>query len=86
MFYGATHLCVFDGGALASLHLFGSAATGPYTNGEANSPEDPHTDTELRICEVCSSLPKSYITRHAFAPFLPPSALLLGAPRLGFAQ
>ena len=36
--------------------------------------------------EVCSSLPKSYITRHALAPFLPPSALLLGAPRLGFAQ
>ena len=52
MFYGATHLCVFDKGALASLHLFGSAATGPYTNGEANSPDDPHTDTELRICEV----------------------------------
>ena len=36
--------------------------------------------------QVCSSLPKSYITRHALAPFLSLSALLLGAPRLGFAQ
>ena len=36
--------------------------------------------------KVFDSFPKSYITRHAFAPFLPLSALLLGAPRLGFAH
>ena len=36
--------------------------------------------------EVCSSFSKSYTTQHTLAPFLPLSALLLGAPRLGFAQ
>ena len=51
VFYGATHLCIFDRGALGSLHLFGSAATGPYVNGEVNTADDPHTDSELRVCE-----------------------------------
>ena len=36
--------------------------------------------------EVSNSFPKSYITRHTIAPFMPLSSLLLGAPRLGYAQ
>ena len=51
VFYGATQLCIFDRGALGSLHLFGSAATGPYVNGEVNTTDDPHTDSELRVWE-----------------------------------
>ena len=36
--------------------------------------------------QVCSSLPKSYITRPPLVPLQPPPLQLLGAPRLGFAQ
>ena len=37
-------------------------------------------------CKVCSSLPKSYITRLPLVPLQPPPLQLLGAPRLGLAQ
>ena len=40
----------------------------------------------MRSRQVSNSYSKSYTTQHTLAPFLPLSALLLGAPRLGFAQ
>ena len=45
-----------------------------------------HSPSGRGVSQVFDSFPKSYITRHALAPFLPLSALLLGAPRLGFAH
>ena len=55
----------------------------------------PVSEREPRWCamfrlihenQVCSSLPKSYITRPPLVPLQPPPLQLLGAPRLGFAQ
>jgi hypothetical protein len=48
----ASRVCeTLENGALGFLHLYGSAQTGPYLHGHSNSPDDPFTDTPIRICK-----------------------------------
>jgi hypothetical protein len=64
-----SRICWTQWGSLSFLHLYGSRPRGPYYMGHQNSPEDPFTDTELRIPKAMELYLEAVKSRPTFIMF-----------------